>query len=321
MKRRRSVLSEETSQENFWPAFTDVVSTIALILFVLVLLAYLQNLLSGKKMLHIQSELDVTSRHLGDSQAKISRSEKQLRLLEQRLNMTMAEIKKGETQLRLSEAKVTEQNTIIAESNRELGDLRTQLRGIAVLRVDVINKVKQAIENQLGRKSGGQQPEIAIGDNGNIVINESLVFEYNSYEIKPEAKPLLDTLSNAFSAILSDDAVSENVDVILIQGHTDSRGSASFNRDLSAKRANAVLDYMFSAAPVLESRFGRFFASSAYSKFRPVNEAENEAAYMQNRRIEISVVLKDSNIQRVIDEYFENPMPATTDMDTDDAFR
>jgi chemotaxis protein MotB len=321
MKRRRSVLSEETSQENFWPAFTDVVSTIALILFVLVLLAYLQNLLSGKKMLHIQSELDVTARHLGDSQAKISRSEKQLRLLEQRLNMTMAEIKKGETQLRLSEAKVTEQNTIIAESNRELGDLRTQLRGIAVLRVDVINKVKQAIENQLGPKSGGQQPEIAIGDNGNIVINESLVFEYNSYEIKPEAKPLLDTLSNAFSAILSDNAVSENVDVILIQGHTDARGSASFNRDLSAKRANAVLDYMFSTAPALESRFGRFFASSAYSKFRPVNTAENEAAYRQNRRIEISVVLKDSNIQRVIDEYFENPMPATTDMDTDDAFR
>ena len=309
MRRRRSLLVDEASQENFWPAFTDVVSTIALILFVLVLLAYLQNLLSGKKMLHIQSELEVTARHLGDSQAEISRSEKQLRLLEQQLNLTRAEIKKGETQLRLSEEMVAQQNTVIAESNRELGDLRSQLRGIAVLRVDVINKVKQAIENELDKAATDQQPEIAIGDNGNIVINESLVFEYNSYEIKLAAKPLLDTLSRTFSSILSDTGVSENVDVILIQGHTDSRGSASFNRDLSAKRANAVLNYMFNAAPKLESQFGRFFASSAYSKFRPVNTENTEAAYARNRRIEISVVLKDASIQRIIDAYIEKYLP------------
>ncbi|MBN2528180.1 MAG: OmpA family protein [Deltaproteobacteria bacterium] len=321
MRRRRSLLEEETLEENFWPAFTDVVSTIALILFVLVLLAYLQNLLSGKKMLHIQAELDVTARQLGDSQAKISRSEKELRLLEQKLNVTMAEIKKGETHLRLSEQRVEEQNTIIAESNRELGDLRSQLRGIAVLRVDVIKKVKQAIENELGGTTVNRQPEIAISDNGNIIINENLVFEYNSYEIKPEAKPLLDTLSNAFSTILSDDTVSENVDVILIQGHTDERGSTSFNRDLSAKRANAVLDYMFSAAPKLESRFGRYFASSAYSKFRPVNEGKNEKAYMQNRRIEISVVLKDSSVQKVIDQYFANPSQAAATSDPASSFR
>jgi chemotaxis protein MotB len=321
MKRRRSLLEAEPSQENFWPAFTDVVSTIALILFVLVLLAYLQNLLSGKKMLHIQSELDVTARQLGDSQAKISRSEKQLRLLEQQLNQTMAEIKKGETQLRLSEQKVDEQNTIIAESNRELGDLRSQLRGIAVLRVDVIKKVKQAIEKQLGASADGQQPEVTIGDNGNIVINESLVFEYNSYDIKPEAKPLLSTLSNAFSSILNDGTVSENVDVILIQGHTDERGSASFNRDLSAKRANAVLDYMFNATPILESRFGRYFASSAYSKFRPVDDDKTEAAYRQNRRIEISVVLKDSSVQNMIDQYFANPTNAAVTGPLDGAFQ
>ena len=312
MRKRQSRLLDESASEPFWPAFTDVVSTIALILFVLVLLAYLQNLLSGKKLSQIQSELSLTARRLGDSQTKISHSEKQLRMLKQQIQSTMAEIKSGEIQLRLSEEKVAHQEEIIAQSNLELGELRGRLQGIAVLRMDVIRKVKEAIEEEIDNTPGGAQPNISIAENGNIIINESLMFEYNSYEIKPEGRPLLDKLSKAFAGILADDAVAQNVDVVLIQGHTDDRGSAAFNRDLSAKRSNAVLDYMFSAVPTLESRFGRYFASSAYSKFRPVSKEKNERAYQKNRRIEVSVVLKDAHIQNVIDDYMaKQPLSAT----------
>jgi chemotaxis protein MotB len=306
MAKRRQLLSGDESADNFWPAFTDLTSTIALILFVLVLLAYLQNLLSGKNLQHIKVRLDDTLAQLNSSQAEVSRSEKRLELLENDLKKTMAEIVDGQTQLRLSEEKVEEQQEIIAESNRELGDLRAKLQGIAVLRVEVLKKVKRAIEGELGAGKPQDEPLVLIADNGNIVINESLVFEYNSYKIKNEGKPLLKTLSKAFVNLLTDANVIENIDVILVQGHTDERGSVPFNRDLSAKRANAVLNYMFEAETTLEERFGSYFASSAYSEFRPINLDKTETAYEQNRRIEISVVLKDSNIQKVIDEYMKN---------------
>jgi chemotaxis protein MotB len=146
---------------------------------------------------------------------------------------------------------------------------------------------------------------VLIGDNGNIVINESLVFEINSYAIKPEAKPLLDALAVALGNVLGDASVRENVDTIVIQGHTDERGADSLNWDLSAKRANAVLAYLFSANRVLADSYGRYFAASAYSKFRPLDPGKTEAAYQQNRRIEISVVPKDANIRKVIDEYVQ----------------
>jgi chemotaxis protein MotB len=103
--------------------------------------------------------------------------------------------------------------------------------------------------------------------------------------------------------VLADANVRENIDAITIQGHTDERGPASFNRDLSAKRANAVLDYLFETNRALENIYGSYFASSAYSEFRPINLAKTEAAYEQNRRIEISVVLKDAHVRKVIDEY------------------
>ena len=93
------------------------------------------------------------------------------------------------------------------------------------------------------------------------------------------------------------------VDTILIQGHTDDRGSAPFNWDLSAKRATAVLDYLFLADKTLADSYGSYFAASAYSKFRPINSSKTEEAYRQNRRIEIAVVAKDDNVRRIIDAY------------------
>jgi hypothetical protein len=69
---------------------------------------------------------------------------------------------------------------------------------------------------------------------------------------------------------------------------------------------------MFETNPRLEQSYGSFFAASAYSKFRPLNPANTEEAYEQNRRIELSLVLKDANVRRVIDEYTASVAPEGT---------
>jgi chemotaxis protein MotB len=309
MRNRKSMMPGGESTENYWPAFADLTSTIALILFVLVLLAYLQNLISGKNLQHVKSQLDATLARLDSSRAAISRSEKKLRLLEDSIKRTMAEVESGRIQLKLSEDKIEAQRQIIAESNRDLGNLRSKLQGIAVLRVEVLTKVKKSIEAELSKESSTGAPLVLIADNGNIVIDECLVFEYNSYKIKSAGRPLLDTLSHAFANLLTDANVRASIDVILIQGHTDDRGSAAYNRDLSAKRANAVLDYIFQTNPSLENAYGSYFASSAYSEFRPLSTEKTEEAYAQNRRIEISLVLRDTNVQKVIDDYMSHLDP------------
>ena len=299
MRRRRPLLSTDEGTKDIWPAFTDVMTTMALILFVLVLMAYVKNLVSSKR--------------LDTLQRQIASSAQRLRVLEGDLRRTAAEIEAGKSQLEASEQKLKEQEGVIAESNRELGGLRTRLQGIAVLRVEVLNKVKQSIETELrpALAKGGEL--VAISENGNIVINESLVFEYNSFAIKKEGQPLLDTVARALGKVLADAEIRENIDAVVIQGHTDERGSSSFNRDLSAKRANAVLGYLFDVNKTLEQSYGSYFAASAYSKFRPINPAATEQAYAQNRRIEISLVLKDANVRKVIDDYMrsiEAPAPA-----------
>lgn len=306
--RRRMLLTDETT-ENFWPAFTDLTSTIALILFVLILLAYIQNLISGKKLEYAKGQLEDTVERLQASNVELGRREVTLRLLEDELERTSAEIDEGSERLKLSEQKIDEQKKIIAESNRELGNLRSKLNGIAVLRVDVLEKVKRSLEGELKAGEKRDPLSVRIADNGNIVIDESLVFEYNSSVIKDEGKKLLDIMAKAFANLLADTGVRENIDVVTIQGHTDERGSTTYNRDLSSKRAIAVLNYMFDVNRDLENRYGSYFAASAFSEFRPVARGKTEGDFEKNRRIEISVVLKDSNLQNVIENYLKNINP------------
>jgi chemotaxis protein MotB len=285
-----------------WPSFTDVMSTLALILFVLVLLAFVRSLVSAKR-------LDAFQRQIATSEAR-------LRTVEDQLHRTTAQVEAEQGLLAASADKLHEQAGMIEDANREVENLRSQLQSVAVLRVSVLNKLKQAIESQLRSAHPGAGDLVRIGDNGNVVINESLVFELNSYAIKPEGKPLLDALAVALANVMADAVVRENVDSILIQGHTDERGSDALNWDLSAKRANAVLAYLFAANPVLADSYGKYFAASAYSKYRPLDPGKTESEYRQNRRIEIAIVPKDTNIRKVIDEYVESvhstPQPAAS---------
>jgi chemotaxis protein MotB len=254
----------------------------SLILFVLVLLAYVHDLVSAKKLAALGRQIDAS---------------------EVKLQALRAEIEAGRADLEASRARVRDQQVVLADNGRQLDALRAQLQSIAVLRVSVLNKLKQALQAELGPTTDGGGELVTIGDSGDVLINESLVFEYGSYAVKKDARPVLDTLARVLGNVLADPSVRENVDTILIQGHTDERGSAQFNWDLSAKRATVVLNYLFEANPVLADSYGSYFSASAYSKFRPVDPGKTEASYQRNRRIEIAVIPKDENVRKVIDDY------------------
>ena len=307
MKVRRKRQRHE-EQENFWPSFTDMISTIAIILFFVMFLMYINNIVTGKNLEFMRKELDDTQKQLESSKLEISQAENNLRLLKMDLESTMAEVEAGQIALKLSQEEVDSQKEIIASSNRELGDLRQKLQGIAVLRLDVLTAVKDSIEEKLGRTNQSGEPLVTISDTGNIVINESLVFDTASYTIKPEGQALLTQLANAFEEVLNDSNIRDSIDSINIQGHTDERGSGSYNRDLGSKRATAVVNYLMTSNADLERRYGSYFMASSFSEYRPVSEGTTLADYAENRRIEISVILKDSHVQDIINTYLQDSL-------------
>ncbi|PID80419.1 MAG: flagellar motor protein MotB [Clostridiales bacterium] len=305
MKNRKRYASSTISSDTFWPSFTDLISTFVLILFTLILLAFIQNIVKGNNLDFARKQLMDTEKKLEESKAEISQAENQLRLINDELADTKAEIEAGEIALKLSQEQIDEQSKIIAESNRELGDLRSKLEGVALLRVNVLQNVKQSVEKNLGKTNAQGEPLVSISQAGNIIINESLVFDFNSATIKPEGEALLEKLADAFKNVLDNSKVRRNIESIVIQGHTDSRGDEDTNRKLSAARSGAVTNYMFKVNPTLASKYGEYFSSSAYSEFRPLVLGTSEEAYAKNRRIEISIVVRDSEVQQIIDDYLE----------------
>ncbi len=289
MKARRKYFGGSAEAQDFWPSFTDVMSTLALILFFLMLLAYVQNIIYGNNLEHSKQQLEI-------ARADINSAERELKLIRLEIDKTAAA-------LTLSEQEVLNQKTIIAMSNEELQSLRVRLQSIAFLRLDILKKVKDSVEQELGRYNEKGQELVSIGDNANIIINESMVFDYNSYKLKPEAKELVTQLSKAFERVLENSEIRESIDAISIDGHADSLGNEGYNRELSTRRATEVVNFMFSANPNLEKKYGEYFAANGFSEFRPISSGSDEKSRALNRRIEISIIVKDSNIQKVIEKY------------------
>ncbi|MDD3706458.1 MAG: OmpA family protein [Clostridiaceae bacterium] len=291
IKTRKRYFGGGSAAQDFWPSFTDVMSTLALILFFLMLLAYVQNIIYGNNLENAKRQLEL-------SRAEISSAERELRRIR-------LDVEKTKAALALSEQEIENQRETIALSNEELESLRVRLQGIAFLRLDILQKVKESVEQELGGYNERGQELVSIGDNANIIINESLVFSYNSYKLKPEAEDLLTQLSKAFERVLENPEVRENIDAISIDGHADKMGDSAYNRELSTRRATEVVNYMFKVNPNLEDKYGEYFAANGYSEFRPISTGSDEQSRSANRRIEISIIVKDSNIQKVIEKYLD----------------
>lgn len=255
-------------------------------------------MVTGNRLLHNVAKLEV-------KELELKNVENELAIQKAELEKVKAEAERIEDDLANSQKEIYEQRKIILNSNRELNELRSKLESIAVLRLDILEKVKHSIESELGRTTARGEELVTIGDNANIIINESLVFETDSYEIKPEGRELLDQFAIAFEKILDDRDIRNYIDSINIEGHTDDVGTSSYNRELSAKRSAEVVNYLMSSNPQLEKKYAGFFATVGFSKFRPIALGISETARQRNRRIEIKIAIKDSSIQDIIEDYLK----------------
>lgn len=114
-----------------------------------------------------------------------------------------------------------------------------------------------------------------------IDLKDSVYFNTNKATIKPVSFDLLDEVAETLLA-------HPELTRIRIEGHTDSRGSNSYNLDLSKRRAASVMNYLVDKG--VEA--GRL-QSEGFGETRPLKSGNNEAAWKVNRRVDFFVVERD----------------------------
>ena len=115
----------------------------------------------------------------------------------------------------------------------------------------------------------------ALTDPNNILSKRSVFFDFDSFVIKPEARPLVE----AHARFLVQNPQMR----MLIQGNTDERGSREYNLALGQKRAEAVRR----ALAALGVADGQMEAVS-FGEEKPRDPGHDETAYAENRRADLA---------------------------------
>ncbi len=311
--RSGSFTSSSDGEQGFWPSYADMMSAVALILFFLMLISYIQNLITGNDLKKTQDTLNSTQAQLLLTLQDVQTAEDELQSVTSDLDsakMTLTEketeIARQNEELQQQLALIDQQKLYLTQADEEIKAMHAQMETIAGLRVSILEQIRDKIAEVMGDPS-----KVSIGDTGNIILSDSVLFDVGSSEIKPESVPLLNRLVEVFMQFLSDSENAQYVESIVISGHTDSTGNDEENRVLSTSRANSVLNYLLVSQNGKLGAYAQMFCAAGYGATRPVQDNYTAEGRAANRRIEISMILKDDTVMEIINNYLAIELPET----------
>jgi outer membrane protein OmpA-like peptidoglycan-associated protein/Tol biopolymer transport system component len=124
---------------------------------------------------------------------------------------------------------------------------------------------------------------------GESIVLKNIFYDYDKATLRPESKNELERLVK----LLNDNPTIK----IELSAHTDSRGSDSYNLDLSNRRAQSVVDYLITAG-IAKDRL----VAKGYGETKLIvtdadinalkTSAEKEEAHQENRRTEFKILSK-----------------------------
>ncbi len=120
-----------------------------------------------------------------------------------------------------------------------------------------------------------------VGEGIQVTFESGLMFDFDSERLRPAAQTNLRNLAASLGEYRNTD--------LLIVGHTDAKGTDSYNQALSQRRAQAVADYLNS----LGVSSGRL-RTSGKGEAEPVASNDSEAGRQKNRRVEVAIFASEA---------------------------
>ncbi len=132
-------------------------------------------------------------------------------------------------------------------------------------------------EERLARERERIQDEMKAQDAADQIMATRIHFDFDSYELKPEARSALQKISEHMKRF-------DNLRLV-IEGHCDERGTAEYNLALGERRARAAYEFL-----ILLGVGSNRMQIISYGEERPLDPRSNETAWAQNRRAEFKIL-------------------------------
>jgi len=137
----------------------------------------------------------------------------------------------------------------------------------------------------------------------NIVLN-NIFFDFDKASLRSDSKPELERVAK----VLNDNPSMK----IEISGHTDSKGSATYNLKLSEARAKSVIDFLISSGTDKSK-----LTYKGYGLLKPIASNDTEEGRQKNRRTEFKVLEIDANAKTKPSEPVQLVAPAANKLPSD----
>jgi outer membrane protein OmpA-like peptidoglycan-associated protein len=122
-----------------------------------------------------------------------------------------------------------------------------------------------------------------VGEGIVVEFSSAVLFGFDQSDLSAEAKANLDKLVKVLNTYPD-----TNIEV---QGHTDSKGSETYNQNLSVRRATSVSDYL-AANQITASRI----TTKGFGETLPEYDNETEEGRAQNRRVEFLITANEKMV-------------------------
>lgn len=167
-------------------------------------------------------------------------------------------------------AYLTNQRVEVAKQTIALRTAENQIKNAGSDRAQALLDARDAQIKQL-RGLNAKQTE-----RGTLVTFGDVLFDFDQASLKANSRDSITTLANYLI---------KNPDrKVIVEGYTDSKGSAAYNQGLSERRANAVKNALVRAG-VDPSRI----VAQGYGKEYPVASNATNSGRAQNRRVEVTI--------------------------------
>jgi OmpA-OmpF porin, OOP family len=208
-------------------------------------------------------------------QTVVTRAPDKLEQAEQSLSRTEAAYHAHASQVELDHlAYLTEQRAAIAQATAEEKAALAEIDELATerdhLMLDTRERQIDSLQAELAALEAQQTAR------GLMVTLGDVLFDVDKASLTPGGELQVARLAAALRQMPDRN--------VLVEGHTDSSGTASYNLDLSQRRANAVEDIL-----LLQGVDPTRIVARGYGEEYPVASNDSAAGRQQNRRVEVVI--------------------------------
>lgn len=302
---KRRLISRDTGE--YWISYSDMLSSLLLVFMLAVTFSIYQyySLLEIKtKELNAQkAELDQSQIVLAKREEELETTrvtlvgkEKELANVQIQLDRQKDDLHAAQTALKTREEEQATLQLQLAAQQEVLGNQQKQIDELLGLRTAIIKDLSQALADANISANVDKQT-------GDILLDSRLLFETGRDQLAEAGREELRRLIPVYLKVLLRPEYRDYVAEIIIEGHTDSKGSYTFNLQLSQQRALSVATFcleMQELTPDQRALLENILTAKGRSYADRILNADGSENMEASRRVEIKFRLKDSEmIQRM----------------------